>query len=125
MRHDQAYKPKPESPQLQLPGLGAEGEQDAAAAYEWIAANPSAWDYMVSNAYRLSRTGYVSIRYLMGMVRNELRIGVANPLSAAFGRIMAKEHPRLEASIKRHGSRCDGYVETTSKGSNHGTRKAT
>lgn len=125
MRRDELFKPKPQSPQLQLPGLGMKGEQEAAAAYEWIQAHPDGWAFMESNALRLARrTGYVSVRYLLGMVRNELRIGVGNPLSPAFGRILVAEHPELDSAINRHGSRCDGFVKTTSnKGANHGNRK--
>lgn len=119
MRNDLKFKPKPESPQLRLPGLDEKGEAEAMAAYEWISKNPDAYEFMVSNAFRLAKTGYVSVRYLLGMVRNELRIGVANPLSAAFGRIMVSEYPELEPAIKRHGSRCDGYVSTDTKGSKH------
>lgn len=125
MRNDQKFNPKPESPQLQIPGLGMQGEQEAKAAYEWIASNPDAWEFMEANALRLARrTGYVSVRYLLGMVRNELRIGVANPLSPAFGRILAAKHPELDSAINRHGSRCDGFVEKPkSKGANHGNKK--
>lgn len=32
MRYDELYKPKPKSDQMELPGLGAKGEQDVAEA---------------------------------------------------------------------------------------------
>lgn len=50
MRNDEIYRPKPQSNQLEIFGLGMAGEQDVAEAKKWIEANPDAWRFMLSNA---------------------------------------------------------------------------
>ena len=60
MGYDDLYNPKPMSQQRQLFGLGLDGEKDVQEAEAWIAENPKAWEFMVRNARRLSRKGYVS-----------------------------------------------------------------
>lgn len=59
MRNDEIYRPKPQSNQLEIFGLGMAGEQDVAEAKKWIEANPEAWRFMLSNARRLKEKGYV------------------------------------------------------------------
>ena len=110
MRNDERYKPKPQSMQIELPGLGAEGEADVKDALAWIEANPYGWEYMVANALRLARKGYVSANYLVNMVRNEEHIGVKNGLAPAFARIMEAQVPELRGAFRSHGSRCDGFA---------------
>lgn len=110
MRYDEMYKPKPKSDQMELPGLGAKGEQDVAEAREWIAQNPGVWNYMVKNAVRLSRKGYVSANYLVNMVRNELHVKVKNGFAPAFARIMEAEHPNLKGTFRMHASQSDGFA---------------
>ena len=110
MRNDERYKPEPRSCQLELFGLGAAGQEDAEAAEAWIEENPDAWEYMVRNAYRLRRKGFVSMNYLVNMVRNELLVAVKNGLSPAFARIMVERHPDLEDAFKVHRARCDAFA---------------
>lgn len=110
MRNDERYNPKPKSNQLGLRGLGMTGEEDVQAALKWIDENPSGWQYMVDNAKRLARSGYVSANYLVNMVRNELHIGVKNGLAPAFSRIMENTVPELEGAFRSHASRCDGFA---------------
>ncbi|MFR5889305.1 MAG: hypothetical protein ACLUFK_12435, partial [Oscillospiraceae bacterium] len=81
MRNDEIYRPKPQSNQLEIFGLGMAGEQDVAEAKKWIEANPEAWRFMLSNARRLKEKGYVSINYLVNMVRNELHVGCKNGIA--------------------------------------------
>lgn len=95
--------------QLGLPGVDAKGEADAIEAEEWVVENPEAWDYMVRVAKRLSGTGYISVRYLLNIVRNELHISVKNGLSPSFARMMVEQYPEFDACIRRHRSQCDGY----------------
>ena len=110
MRNDDRYKPGPKSDQLEIAGLGAAGQEDAEAAEAWIDENPDAWEYMVRNAYRLRRKGFVSMNYLVNMVRNELLVAVKNGLSPAFARIMVERHPDLEDAFKVHRARCDAFA---------------
>lgn len=110
MRYDELYKPKPKSDQMELPGLGAKGEQDAAEARAWIRQNPGAWNFMVENAVRLSHKGYVSANYLVNMVRNELHVKVKNGYAPAFARIMEAEHPMLKGAFRMHASQSDGFA---------------
>ena len=42
MRNDERYKPKPQSNQLEIFGLGFAGEQDYREACKWIEQNPDA-----------------------------------------------------------------------------------
>lgn len=81
MRNDERYRPKPQSNQLEIFGLGMAGEQDVAEAKKWVEANPDAWRFMLSNARRLKEKGYVSINYLVNMVRNELHVGCKNGIA--------------------------------------------
>ena len=110
MRNDELYTPEPRSAQLELFGLGAAGQDDAEEAMEWIEQHGDAWDYMVRNAYRLNAKGYVSMNYIVNMVRNELHIGVKNGLSPAFARIMVEMHPELEDAFKMYHARCDAFA---------------
>lgn len=110
MRNDELYNPKPRSNQMAFEGLGSTGEADMQAALKWIDENPSGWQYMVSNAKRLARKGYVSANYLVNMVRNEEHIGVKNGLAPAFSRIMESTVPELEGAFRSHASRCDGFT---------------
>ena len=110
MRNDMRYKPEPRSGQLELPGLGAAGQDDAEEAEAWISENPDAWEYMVRNAYRLRRKGFVSMNYLVNMVRNELLVGVRNGLSPAFSRIMVERYPDLDGAFKMHRARSDAFA---------------
>lgn len=98
------------SSQLELHGLGAKGEQDAADAKRWIEENPQAWEMMVSNARRLSRKGYVSINYLVAMVRNELHVGVRNGLAPALARTMESRCLDLKGAFSKHRSKSDGFA---------------
>ena len=85
MRNDEAYRPKPQSMQMEIAGLGAKGEEDYEAALRWIEENPGpSAAYLVDNAHRLSRKGYVSANYLVNMVRNELHVSVRNGLAPSF-----------------------------------------
>lgn len=117
MRNDDRYNPKPQSMQLELAGLGSEGEADVKAALAWIKENPFGWQYMVHNALRLSKKGYVSANYLVNMVRNEEHIGVKNGLAPAFARIMEATVPALKGAFRFHGSRCDGFAGVSADGS--------
>ena len=101
---------KPQSMQMQIKGLGMAGEQDVEEVRKWIAENPDAYAYMVDNAIRLSRKGYVSANYLVNMVRNELHVAIKNGHAPALARIMAKTVPCLEHAFRMHESQSDGYV---------------
>ena len=109
MRNDELHSPEPQSKQLGLRGVDAKGEADAIEAEEWVAENSDAWDYMIRAALRLSGTGYISVRYLLNMVRNELHISVKNGLSPSFARMMVEQHPEFDTCIRRHKSQCDAY----------------
>ena len=63
--------------------------------------HPRAWDFMVEQATRLNRKGYVSINYLIHMVRNELHVGVKNGLAPSLARIMEARYPAPEARIQQ------------------------
>lgn len=47
MRNDEKYRQKPMSNQLEIFGLGSDGEQDMADARAWIGEHPRAWGFMV------------------------------------------------------------------------------
>lgn len=110
MRNDEAYRPKPQSMQMETAGLGAKGEEDYEAALRWIEENPGPWAYMVDNAHRLSRKGYVSANYLVNMVRNELHVSVRNGLAPSFSRIMESRFEDLRGAFNKHRSQSDGFV---------------
>lgn len=111
MRNDERYRQKPMSNQPEIFGLGADGEQDMAEARAWIGEHPRAWDFMVEQATRLNRKGYVSINYLIHMVRNELHVGVKNGLAPSLARIMEARYPYLRHAFNKHRSKSDGFVD--------------
>ena len=111
MRNDERYKPKPQSDQLEIFGLGMAGEQDVVEAKKWIDANPDAWWFMIENARRLKMKGYVSINYLVNMVRNELHVGCKNGIAPALARIMEARYPDLRGAFNKHRSQSDGFSE--------------
>ncbi|AJC11699.1 hypothetical protein JI75_02425 [Berryella intestinalis] len=107
--NDERYRPRPQSLQAELPGLGARGEEVMAEARAWAEENPGAWEYMLDNAERLASRGYVSANYLVHMVRNELRVPVPNSCSPAFARMAAEQRPRLRGAFRTHASMTDGF----------------
>ncbi len=111
MRNDERWGAKPASAQMELPGLGADGERDFREALEWIEGHPDEWGYMVGNAMRLRRKGYVSANYLVNMVRNERHVACKNGLAPSFARIMESRYPQLEGAFGKHRSRADGFSE--------------
>lgn len=111
MRNDERYRQKPMSSQLEIFGLGADGEQDMSEARTWIGEHPRAWDFMVEQATRLNRKGYVSINHLIHMVRNELHVGVKNGLAPSLARIMEARYPHLRHAFNKHRSKSDGFVD--------------
>lgn len=111
MRNDERYGAKPASMQGELPGLGSAGEQDFAEARKWIDENPGAWNYMVENAMRLNRKGYVSVNYLVNMVRNELHVACKNGIAPSLARIMEARYPQLKGAFNKHRSQSDGFSE--------------
>lgn len=108
MRNDDHMKPRDR--QMQLSGLGLDGERDVQEALEWIDDNPGAYDFMVRNARRLKAKGYVSANYLVNMVRNELHVSIKNGYAPALARIMEREFPDLQGAFRMHKSQADGYV---------------
>lgn len=110
MGYDEEFNPKPRSNQAQIGGMGLEGERDVREVRAWIEANPNAYNFMVRNARRLNRKGYVSANYLVNMVRNELHVKVKNGYAAAFARIIEQENPELKGAFRMHGSRADGFA---------------
>ena len=110
MRNDERYRQKPMSSQLEIFGLGADGEQDMADARMDRRA-PAGVDFMVEQATRLNRKGYVSINYLVHMVRNELHVGVKNGLAPSLARIMEARYPHLRHAFNKHRSKSDGFVD--------------
>ena len=109
MRNDERYRQKPMSNQLEIFGLGADGEQDFREARKWIDENPGAWSFMVEQAMRLNRKGYVSVNYLVNMVRNELHVGCKNGIAPSFARIMEARYPQLRDAFNKHRSKSDGF----------------
>lgn len=99
MRNDERYRPKPQSNQLEIFGLGMAGEQDVAEAKKWIEANPDAWRFMLSNARRLKEKGY------------ELHVGCKNGIAPALARIMEARYPELRGAFNKHRSQSDGFSE--------------
>lgn len=86
------------------------GERDVEEAREWIEENKDAWEFMLKQAKRLSSSGYVSVRYLINMVRGELHVSVRNGLTPAFARIMKEENDWLERCVRTCRSKCDQYI---------------
>ena len=82
-----------------------------AEAKKWIEANPDAWRFMLSNARRLKEKGYVSINYLVNMVRNELHVGCKNGIAPALARIMEARYLELRGAFNKHRSQSDGFSE--------------
>ena len=111
MRNDERYRQKPMSNQLEIFGLGSAGEQDFREARKWIDENPGAWNFMVEQAIRLNRKGYVSVNYLVNMVRNALRVGCKNGIAPSLARIMESRYPQLRGAFNKHRSQSDGFSE--------------
>lgn len=111
LRNDELYRPAPRRDQLEIPGLGAAGERDFQEARRWIEDNPGAWRFMVENAARLNRKGYVSVNYLVNMVRNELHVGCKNGIAPSLARIMESRYPQLRGAFNKHRSQSDGFSE--------------
>lgn len=110
MRNDEIYNPKPQSMQLQLRGLGEDGERLYQEATDWIDLHPAAWDFIVANAMRLHDKGYVSANYLVNMVRNELHIAVKNGYAPVFARVLERDVPSLKGAFTKHKSQSDGWA---------------
>lgn len=101
---------KPRSNQLEISGLGSAAEQVVQEARQWKNDNAGAWNYMKENALRLNKSGYVSVNYLVNMVRNELHVKVKNGYAPSFARMMVEEEPRLKDAFRMCRSQSDGFV---------------
>ncbi len=110
MGYGEEYGSKKRGVQGQIRGIGLEGEKDVKEAQAWIDANGHAYRFMVRNARRLHRKGYVSANYLVNMVRNELHVKVKNGWSPALARIMENDFPDLKGAFRMYKSQSDGFV---------------
>lgn len=111
MRNDEKYGPKPQSRQMEIPGLGARGEKLMADARKWAGENPDAWRQMKYQAARLARmNGYVSANYLVNYMRTEYRVSVKNAFAPAFARIIGEECPEIADAFRKHASMTDGFA---------------
>ncbi len=111
MRNDERYRPRPQSNQLELPGLGSKGERLMLEARQWVQDNPGVWDVMCLKALCLAdHRGYVSANYLVNYARNELGACVKNGYAPAFARIIGERYPRIKDSFRRNASMTDGFV---------------
>lgn len=111
MRNDEIYRPKPQSMQMELPGLGSEGERLMNEAREWCEQYPGAWDAMLEKAIWLAdHRGYVSANYLVNYVRNELGVGIKNGYAPALARIIGEKVPRIAGKFHKHSSMTDGFA---------------
>lgn len=108
MRNDDQHDPYPQhSPGFSCP-QGLENHRDAVA---WKEKHPDEYGFMVANALRLYRkNGYVSVNYLVNMVRNELLVGVKNGLAPAFARLIEADVPELAGCFTKHAANVDGCV---------------
>lgn len=111
MRNDERYKPKPQSDQLEIFGLGFAGEQDYREACKWIEQNPDAWRFMVDNAERLNRKGYVSVNYLVNGAQRAARRHQERHRAEPGPRIMEARYPQLKDAFNKHRSQSDGFGE--------------
>lgn len=92
----------------------AKGDRFREEADQWVADNPAAWDYMVSQAVNSARAGRrFGIGSLVEHVRwhmfAEGRTGFKcnNNHRAALARRLIREHPEVEPYITTRGSVLD------------------
>lgn len=114
MRNDERYRPKPQSNQLEIFGLGMAGEQDVAEAKKWIEANHEAWRFMLSNARRLTPPQGEGLRVDQlpgehGAQRAARWLQERH--SPALARIMEARYPELRGAFNKHRSQSDGFSE--------------
>ena len=86
-----------------LPEMRRKSEAEVREALAWVSENPEAYVYMVGQAHRLAKRDYVSVRYLLDMVRNELHVKVRPGLATAFARILSTNYPALAKSFRSSG----------------------
>ena len=94
-------------PMRYLPEMRKQAEADVREALAWIGENPEAYVFMVRQAHRLARKGYVSANYLLDMARNELHVKVRPGLATAFARILSTNYPALAKSFRSSGKHVD------------------
>lgn len=101
---------QPPSDQMQLWGLGEEGEADMEAARQWRRENPMGYSYLLEKARQEARrSDRVSMRDMLGWLRLEHHIGMPNALTPAMARMMEAEEKGLAGVFSKARSRCDGW----------------
>lgn len=106
----QMFNLEPRSEQLELEGLGFEGEELARRAEEWVEQNKDAYMVMVDEAYRLAKTGRISAKYLVERMRAEKRVGIDNRLTACVARMIIRQNPQLSSYFETEKSKSDGFI---------------
>ena len=66
---------------------------------DWLLAHPMAYLYVVSQAFRLARDGYVYAGYLVQMVRNELHVSISRDMAWPLGKVLETNYPQLRGKI--------------------------
>lgn len=93
----------------------AKGERYREAAEQWIADNPKAWDYIVSQALASAamhrRFGMKAlcehVRWHMEVENGDAEFKLNNNYTSAFTRILIEQHPEVAPYVKTRSAAVD------------------
>lgn len=99
---------RPASNQMQLDGLGCEGEEEMREARMWVGTHFSDWCRYKEIAREQSADGYASPNFVLQSMRHKCRVSVKNALAPYLARIAMEEDPSIRFRTAR--SRADGFT---------------
>lgn len=102
------YGEKP-SEQLELHGLGSDGEELMNKARKWVDEHPDEWGYYLQLARLESAHAPASPNYLLQALRHRYHISIANALAPALARIALEQDYKLRFRLAK--SKVDGFTE--------------
>ena len=67
---------------------------------DWIREHPWEWAFVIADAHRLSKSGYVYAGYLVQRVRNELHVSMDRSLAWPIAKVLESNYPELRGRVR-------------------------
>lgn len=103
----------PPSGQMQIEGLGCEGEELMREARAWVSLHYPEWCWYKREASARSHRGEVSPKLMIELLRDEFRVELPNAIGPALARIAMEERPwdgRHGIRMRLARSKLDGFT---------------
>lgn len=96
------------SMQMELPGLGSDGEELMKEARHWAAVHYDEFQWFKREALRESMSGKPSPNFLLQSMRHRFKVSVKNAYAPCLARIAMEQDSRIKFRIAK--SKVDGFT---------------